>query len=440
MLGGAPRGGDRGRARGRGRGGRGRGRGGATPGAAPPSQPTPTQATSINGTANNAPVADEFVSLKYVLYTWRQNNLLKKDPAAQKWYKQHMNSRNVFPLLGPTPVTIRVATLSSKTSATADECFLSSEQCHKLIASLATLMGLTRAQASWKKEANVHVSKLYQSRQVLVNSVDAFLSEIDKLQRISDRQSTQPLAGNLMTMKELWRGLKAAGKGAILAVDVEMWEHNQDKITELGWSAVDYSGHNESRTDVHAIVEENAKCRNGKYVADARDLFVFGRSETLPIDQVSDFLELTIGRLSTNQPLLLLLHDVRSDLKALELLGVKTRSFKMYDYVQTPLSGVHVVDTQTLFQGYTQRKRKVGLGDACKQMGITTTGLHNAGNDAHFTLDLFESMMVNDVPTESAVDLLAAEMDQCLTLNGEHHAVRDGRSKSRPIPPEDLLW
>lgn len=100
-----------------------------------------------------------------------------------------------------------------------------------------------------------------------------------------------------------------------------------------------------------------------------------------------------INYYSSIAPLFLIMHDPRSDLVALNMLGIDTSSYKPYDFVAMPFSGVHVLDTQTLFQGWARMSRKFQLGVCCEQVGMKTTGLHCAGNDARYTLDLFIALM-----------------------------------------------
>jgi len=162
-----------------------------------------------------------------------------------------------------------------------------------------------------------------------------------------------------------------------------------------------------SNTDVcccvaaRAVLQENSRKRNGKYSPDSRDKFSFGRSLFLSHLATYRTLEALVDHLSADKPLFLLFHDSRSDIKSLAQLGLNVSLWQhglaRLDGRPGPRgargAGVYVVDTQKLWAAFIGEKRQVGLGRCCELLGIGTADLHNAGNDAHFTLEIFERMM-----------------------------------------------
>ena len=48
-----------------------------------------------------------------------------------------------------------------------------------------------------------------------------------------------------------------------------------------------------------------------------------------------------------------------------------------------PKSGLFVVDTSDLYCALSGKKQGRSLGKTCRMLGIDTTFLHNAGNDAY---------------------------------------------------------
>lgn len=79
--------------------------------------------------------------------------------------------------------------------------------------------------------------------------------------------------------------------GAFIAIDVETWEREHGRILEIGWSilsapddAVQSPGPEANakqpspfvQRSFHRVVLENRRNRNGRYVADNRDHFLFG--------------------------------------------------------------------------------------------------------------------------------------------------------------------
>lgn len=135
-------------------------------------------------------------------------------------------------------------------------------------------------------------------------------------------------------------------------------------------------------------MQENARKRNGRFVPDARDHFDFGTSLTLPTTSLVARLRTHITALSSYHPLIPLCHDPRSDLVALQLLGIETSGFKrgMEDLWRSMITegglwpnGVWVVDTQVLYSGWMNDKRQVKLETCCAVLQLPTRRLHNAG-------------------------------------------------------------
>lgn len=94
------------------------------------------------------------------------------------------------------------------------------------------------------------------------------------------------------------------------------------------------------------------------------------------------------------------MHDPRSDITALHLLGIDTQSYQRqlsaFASSSPPTSGVWILDTQVIFTGWARAKRKAKLEICCQELSVPTRRLHNAGNDAHATLLLLEAMLVKE--------------------------------------------
>ncbi|GAA5865583.1 hypothetical protein JCM3774_002058 [Rhodotorula dairenensis] len=226
-------------------------------------------------------------------------------------------------------------------------------------------------------------------------------------EKIAAAKHVASRAFELETLRLAHEAAVRNGAGAFLALDVEAWEFDHDLLLEFGWSIVEYvkdevTGKvSERRETQHVVVKENARRRNRKFAPDARDHFDFGRSITLPQQSIFHLLSGLFSALSANQPLFLVFHDPRMDLSALRRLGFDTtrefqndlRKLSTFHTTSGGEHGVWVVDTQALFSGWLKRKSQIGLERACKEIELATKRLHNAGNDARYTLDLFEHMM-----------------------------------------------
>lgn len=166
--------------------------------------------------------------------------------------------------------------------------------------------------------------------------------------------------------------------------------------------------------------------RNGKFCPDARDVrfsqysdfcatvrgirmkaddisrlaqhFDFGTSVVRSQRDLFNLLHATISSLSSSAPVFVIFHDPRSDLVSLGKLGFEPNYFSKpvlsnSDSSSVGSPGVYTIDTQKLYSAYIQRKVQTGLGECLKNLNIPTKRLHNAGNDAVYTLRLFEELM-----------------------------------------------
>ncbi|GAA5821768.1 hypothetical protein JCM11251_001016 [Rhodosporidiobolus azoricus] len=215
----------------------------------------------------------------------------------------------------------------------------------------------------------------------------------------------------LSSLRHAYEQASKQGGAAFVALDVEFWERDHDVLLEFGWSVVEFTKKEDGsikarREDQHAAVKENLRFKNGRFAPNARDHFDFGRTLTLPKQVLFQLLSALLATLSATQPVYLIFHDPRADLRALGQLGFSPEREFVKDLQRLPAAfcgegekgyelegNVWVVDTQRLFEAWSTRKCQIGLGKACTEMEVPTKRLHNAGNDAHYTLDLFERLM-----------------------------------------------
>ncbi|GAA5860767.1 hypothetical protein JCM1840_001956 [Sporobolomyces johnsonii] len=230
----------------------------------------------------------------------------------------------------------------------------------------------------------------------------------------------------LATVRLAYETARREGGATFLALDVEFWEFDQNFLLEFGWTILEYSKDaegkvEERRTNQHVVIKENEHRRNHRFAPDARDHFDFGRTLTLPLPTLKSLLHALLASLSSTSPVFLIFHDPNMDLRALAKLGFDVRREFECDLTRVAQreagqGGVWVVDTQRLFEGWMERRGQVGLEKACKELEVPTKRLHNAGNDAHYTLDLFERLM--DRARRPALDSeLVGQPEQSLPLS-----------------------
>lgn len=202
--------------------------------------------------------------------------------------------------------------------------------------------------------------------------------------------------------------------GAILAVDVESWDRDQDYIIELGLAYVSWQKGNAAPPRVraeHIIIEEHQEKRNGLYSPDAKDRFAFGKSRTLTEFESQVHLRMVIQKLGQGlngqkQPVVFLFHNAAAEKIYFQLMNIDVLDNaperipasllkpSLSSFKNGQWSGNIVLDTQRLWKAFLvgtdqEKDAPLALGKICKALGITTKYLHNAGNDALYTLKIF---------------------------------------------------
>jgi len=157
--------------------------------------------------------------------------------------------------------------------------------------------------------------------------------------------------------------------------DMERFEHDQEKMLEIGISRCK----GQELSGDHYIVEENMRYRNGDLVPDNREKFVFGNSK------------------------------IRNEREIMRILGEET---KKADYVVShaidtdwhflPQSIYNIcehkiIDAQDFFQIIQNKSHIVSIETSCNELHIQTQFLHNAGNDAIYTMIYFMKLLEREV-------------------------------------------
>ncbi|KAG8813914.1 hypothetical protein FRC17_001381 [Serendipita sp. 399] len=152
----------------------------------------------------------------------------------------------------------------------------------------------------------------------------------------------------------------------------------------------------------HWIVEENQHYRNGQYCPDNRDRYAFGKSEMLPWiefrERIQQLLVRENGNGKEDEPIYLIFHDHSQDMAYLTKEKYKLTIFPepiSINIPETPAEeGIWVIDTSWMFaalEGDSDSRRK--LEDVYRRLKHTIQyDFHNSGNDARYTLDVFQDM------------------------------------------------
>ncbi|KAI5247822.1 hypothetical protein E4T43_01809 [Aureobasidium subglaciale] len=196
--------------------------------------------------------------------------------------------------------------------------------------------------------------------------------------------------------------LKAA-EPVFVCVDLEAYEFAQDKITEVGVSILDSRDivGTDSGTDGttwlskiktrHMIIQEYKHLVNKRFVHGCPDKFNFGKSEIVSLRNIHQTLtqlfenpspESSRPSDSGSRRLILVGHGLSNDTAYLNKL-------KFAPHARGNI--IQDVDTQK-FVG--SKKQTVGLNKLMLGLGVEADNLHNAGNDAAYTLQALVLMTV----------------------------------------------
>eukprot|EP00933_Yihiella_yeosuensis_P014422 TRINITY_DN12953_c0_g1_i1.p1 TRINITY_DN12953_c0_g1~~TRINITY_DN12953_c0_g1_i1.p1 ORF type:complete len:464 (-),score=125.70 TRINITY_DN12953_c0_g1_i1:46-1392(-) len=180
------------------------------------------------------------------------------------------------------------------------------------------------------------------------------------------------------------------------ATDVEAWEKDRQKITEIGIAVVEVLP-SKSKSDIanselqndesiaasckfrhrHFLIEEHLELRNGKFVADNKDGFLFGVSEVLRLDDAVREVSKEL-----NAANFIVGHAVQGDLEWLRKAGVVGISKK-----KTSKEDSKIIDTQVLASA-SEKNPGRSLKALANCYSLEPDNLHNGGNDAAFTLQV----------------------------------------------------
>ncbi|KAG5639275.1 hypothetical protein H0H81_004936 [Sphagnurus paluster] len=246
----------------------------------------------------------------------------------------------------------------------------------------------------------------------------ALRNSLKKIDKNNKRlKGSNPVLTSRREAFERVRSFWAEKRGVWCAIDFEAWERDHTVITEFGWRLVGWTDDKKEVQEAgHLIVDEHQKFRNSQYVPEHRYVsssyfseqislivlkdYGFGESEIVKKvafkSRVCDF----ITQLGKYGAVFLVFHDNNQDIKYLRSDSINA-TLEGLSYVlpdTMPDGGMFVVDTSDLFaalEGATTADRR-GLGRMCNLIQIPTKNMHNAGNDAYYTLEAMISMAGGD--------------------------------------------
>lgn len=165
-------------------------------------------------------------------------------------------------------------------------------------------------------------------------------------------------------------------KRPLVAVDVEAYERQPKFITELGIAIYDPENQwllaQPHIKTVHIISQENKRLLNSQFVPNHKYRFNGGTLYQITKKALLKYLEETFRYYFQEKNAVLVGHNLAGDIKWLQSHGVGSGG-------DTPQ-----VDTQKLF--HLSRNRGATLRGILQAVDIPNANLHNAANDAYYTL------------------------------------------------------
>ena len=201
------------------------------------------------------------------------------------------------------------------------------------------------------------------------------------------------------------------------AVDVEAYEHDQQYVLEIGMTQFcQPAGTFVCR---HLIITENEDLCNGDYVADNQDFFLFGSSERVTESHAAEIVNDTLRMADT-----IVGHALQGDIDWLRSLGVDTGDRTRF------------VDTQALAIVADPGSRPARLEVLARSHGLLPQRLHNAGNDAYYTLAVL--LRQTDVQFQPLIEGVRARLPLPPSLRiSIDDALRDGTTCCRMCSADD---
>ncbi|GES82663.1 hypothetical protein RCL_jg11484.t1 [Rhizophagus clarus] len=237
------------------------------------------------------------------------------------------------------------------------------------------------------------VKSIHTELESITSSKLPMIKEIKKFNKKSKADN------KLRKMKENWekaQNMVKTKKYFFVAVDVESYERDHSCILEVGWSMFDSKS--EKFMDRHFCATEYKHLKNGQFVPDRKDRFIFGDTVWESLKQIGNEITKDLTGENENGNVVLVGHDVQMDVKYLESMGVN---------VKEVIKPVEYFDTAEMNAARVGKpNQRINLGKLLDELEIENYCLHNAGNDAHYTLCLFLELcrLPLQSPEESSSD------------------------------------
>ncbi|RUS35361.1 mitochondrial carrier domain-containing protein [Jimgerdemannia flammicorona] len=216
---------------------------------------------------------------------------------------------------------------------------------------------------------------------IVFESKKVYFKTMEKLKNINKAIKTKERLENLQSQWHRAAQLVSEKKYIFLSVDIEAWERDHSRLLEIGWTL--YDSQREQLQDQHYLISDYRHLTNGSFVADRKQNFMFGTSVWSTLQEALHELNKDLAwAVDRDGGVVLVGHDLKSDIVYLEKVGVMCGE-----------SNENVVgrfDTAEIYAAKNKEpNNRASLGKALDGLEMENWCLHNAGNDAHYTMELF---------------------------------------------------
>ncbi|KAF1344164.1 hypothetical protein BDV97DRAFT_403110 [Delphinella strobiligena] len=207
------------------------------------------------------------------------------------------------------------------------------------------------------------------------------------------------------------------GDVIFIAVDAEAWERNHNIVTEIGFATLDTrdlhnippgkngeNWRNKIRAR-HFRIQEFMHLVNHEFVQGCADRFDFGTSEFIsqqdsprvvadcfkPPYSASDSDQITNSDIAECRNIVFLGHDTQQDVQYLQKIG--------YD-INNLSNLLEFQDTASMYRVFSQEPNPRNLGHVLYVCEVEAWNMHNAGNDAVYTMQAMLGLCIKD-PVEN---------------------------------------
>ncbi|KAF4983219.1 hypothetical protein FZEAL_1322 [Fusarium zealandicum] len=202
-------------------------------------------------------------------------------------------------------------------------------------------------------------------------------------------------------------GLKGNPEGhdvVFICVDVEAIERAPNPISEIGFAILDTRdmkgvapgaagrGWWPTIKAHHLRVREYSGLRNHQFVKGCPDAFNFGKS-TFPCEaEIREaIMAIMCPYLTDSRKIVIVGHDINQDIKYFRNLGIDLMALANL---------VDPVDTKDIHQAWRDSTNGRGLSSVLSELGFSSKNLHNAGNDAYYTLCAMLGIAIEQIREE----------------------------------------